>query len=170
MCGIGTVGGGQGGPGIRALVLEEGVERSADDLRHGDSFGLGESVDPPPLFLGEVDLGPRRRHTSQHTACEQAVQWPHAASWEDDLDTPRDGDQLVRALETTWDVVDSCLDRRTPEMLDGRFIREYGGNRQVHRRGSVLQRLFSHDAYHCGELSQTLGILGLPQIDLWRAD
>ncbi|MEO7119188.1 MAG: hypothetical protein ABIZ34_09485 [Candidatus Limnocylindrales bacterium] len=28
----------------------------------------------------------------------------------------------------------------------------------------------SHDAYHCGELSQALGIHGLPQIDLWRRD
>jgi hypothetical protein len=28
--------------------------------------------------------------------------------------------------------------------------------------------MFSHDAYHAGELSQTLGIEGLPQIDLWR--
>jgi hypothetical protein len=27
--------------------------------------------------------------------------------------------------------------------------------------------MFSHDAYHCGELSQTLGVHGLPQIDLW---
>jgi hypothetical protein len=27
--------------------------------------------------------------------------------------------------------------------------------------------MFSHDAYHCGELSQTLGMHGLPQIDLW---
>jgi hypothetical protein len=24
--------------------------------------------------------------------------------------------------------------------------------------------------HHCGELSQTLGIRGLPQIDLWRPD
>jgi hypothetical protein len=27
--------------------------------------------------------------------------------------------------------------------------------------------MFSHDAYHCGELSQTLGIEQMPQIDLW---
>ena len=46
----------------------------------------------------------------------------------------------------------------------------YGDTRQVHDRASILQRLFSHEAYHCGELSQTLGIAGLPQIDLWRAD
>ena len=39
----------------------------------------------------------------------------------------------------------------------------------VHTRGSVLQRVFSHDLYHCGELSQTLGIAGLPQIDPWDA-
>lgn len=44
------------------------------------------------------------------------------------------------------------------------------GKIQVHQRGSILQRLFSHDAYQCGELSQTLGIHGLPQIDLWRPD
>lgn len=94
---------------------------------------------------------------------------PADAGWEDDLDTPRGADELVSALETSWGVVDGCLDRWTPEMLDDPCIREYGGERQVHRRGSVLQRLFSHDAYHCGELSQTLGILGLPQIDLWRA-
>jgi hypothetical protein len=31
----------------------------------------------------------------------------------------------------------------------------------------VIMRLLSHDAYHCGELSQTLGIFKLPQIDLW---
>jgi hypothetical protein len=55
-------------------------------------------------------------------------------------------------------------------MLGDRVEREYLGVTQVHTRGSVVQRLFSHDAYHCGELSQTLGIAGLPQIDLWRPD
>jgi len=29
------------------------------------------------------------------------------------------------------------------------------------------QRLFSHDVSHCAELNETLGIAGLPQIDLW---
>ena len=40
----------------------------------------------------------------------------------------------------------------------------------AHTRGSILQRLLTHEAWHCGELSQTLGINRLPQIDLWRAD
>jgi uncharacterized damage-inducible protein DinB len=95
---------------------------------------------------------------------------PAGLGWEDDLDTPRTAAELVTALETTWRVVEDCLDRWTPEMVAASVTREYGGTRQVHSRGSVLQRLFSHDAYHCGELSQTLGIAGLPQIDLWRSD
>ena len=53
-------------------------------------------------------------------------------------------------------------------MLPEEVERWYGDNRQLHSRASILQRLLTHDAYHCGELSQTLGIAGLPQIDLWR--
>ena len=30
------------------------------------------------------------------------------------------------------------------------------------------ERVFAHDVYHCAELNETLGIAGLPQIDLWR--
>jgi hypothetical protein len=37
----------------------------------------------------------------------------------------------------------------------------------VHARGSVLQRVFSHDVWHSAEVYETLGAAGLPQIDLW---
>ncbi|HLY14160.1 MAG TPA: DinB family protein [Candidatus Limnocylindrales bacterium] len=90
--------------------------------------------------------------------------------WEDDLGHPRSATELVLALETTFRIIDRCLDRWTPAMLEERVERAYGQTRQVHTRASIVQRLFSHDAYHCGELSQTLGIAGLPQIDLWRPD
>jgi uncharacterized damage-inducible protein DinB len=90
--------------------------------------------------------------------------------WEDDLNRPRGADELVEAIDSTWRLVDSCLDRWTADMLADEFHRDYNGTDQAHTRGSILQRLFSHDAYHCGELSQTLGINGLPQIDLWRRD
>ncbi len=90
--------------------------------------------------------------------------------WEDDLDHPRGAGELVGALDSTFRLVESCLDRWTPDMLSDEIQRDFGGTHQVHTRGSILQRLFSHEAYHCGELSQTLGIHGLPQIDLWRQD
>jgi len=93
-----------------------------------------------------------------------------AAGWEDDLDHPRNAAELVTALESTWAIIDHCLDAWTPAMLEERVERTLGEHTMVHTRASLLQRLFSHEAYHAGELSQTLGIAGLPQIDLWRSD
>jgi uncharacterized damage-inducible protein DinB len=90
--------------------------------------------------------------------------------WEDDLDHPRHADELVNALDTTWAIIDHCLDTWTPAMLEDTFERFYGDERQLHSRSSIVQRLMTHEAYHCGELSQTLGINELPQIDLWRPD
>ncbi len=95
---------------------------------------------------------------------------PANEGWEDDLDHPRAAVELAGALDSTFRLIERCLDTWTPGMLADRIERDYGGQRQIHTRGSILQRLFSHDAYHCGELSQTLGIHGLPQIDLWRPD
>ena len=94
----------------------------------------------------------------------------NGVGWEDDLDHPRGAGELVGALDSTFLLVEGCLDRWTPDMLADEIPRDLGGIHQVHTRGSILQRLFSHDAYHCGELSQTLGIAGLPQIDLWRQE
>lgn len=87
--------------------------------------------------------------------------------WEDDLDHPRSAEELVLAFETTWNVVAGVLDRWTPAMLGERVERKVASGVQHHSRESVLMRLISHEAYHAGELSQTLGIHGLPQIDLW---
>jgi hypothetical protein len=92
---------------------------------------------------------------------------PHGDGWEDDEDSPRGVADLVTALESTWRIVEGCLDGWTPDMLGETFERMKDGKPQVHARTSVLQRLFSHDAHHCGELSQTLGIAGFRQVDLW---
>jgi uncharacterized damage-inducible protein DinB len=98
--------------------------------------------------------------------------WPSPTDegWEDDENHPRTAAGLAWALDSTWTIIDDVLDRWTPELLDETVERFYGTERQVHTRASILQRLLTHDAYHCGELSQTLGIVGLPQIDLWRPD
>jgi uncharacterized damage-inducible protein DinB len=87
--------------------------------------------------------------------------------WEDDLEHPRSAEELVHALETTWAIIDGVLDRWTPEMLPVPVRRTMNGNTTLHTHQSVLMRMISHEAYHCGELSQTLGIAGLAQIDLW---
>ena len=93
-----------------------------------------------------------------------------AIDWADDLDHPRSADELASGLDSTFAIVDGCLDRWTPDMLADEIQRDFAGTVQVHTRSSILQRLLTHEAWHAGELSQTLGIRGLPQPDLWRPD
>jgi uncharacterized damage-inducible protein DinB len=87
--------------------------------------------------------------------------------WEDEPDHPRSGEELAWALDTTWDVVRDCLDRWTVDDLGQTAVRVIGDARQVHSRASVLNRVFTHDAFHAGEISQLLGLHGLTPIDLW---
>ena len=92
---------------------------------------------------------------------------PGGDGWEDDLTHPREAGELVSALQSTWTIVEDCLDRWTPAMLQDEFHREINGQVQLHTRQSVLMRLLTHDAYHCGEIAQTLGMHGLQEVDIW---
>jgi uncharacterized damage-inducible protein DinB len=92
---------------------------------------------------------------------------PNGPGWEDDLGRPRGSDELVLALRSTWEVVDGCLQRWTPGMLETDFRRVRGDAVELHTRQSVLIRLLTHDASHAGEISQTLGAHGHGEIDLW---
>ena len=97
--------------------------------------------------------------------------WPEKTDegWEDDLSRPRGSAELVGALDATFAILDRCFDTWTPEMLGDEVERFYGEERQVHSRSSILQRLLTHDAYHTGEISQTLGVNGLPTPYIWRS-
>ena len=86
---------------------------------------------------------------------------------DDDLEHVLSATELVEALESTFRIVAACLDRWTLDMLDEVIRRPDYGDDWVHTRGAVLQRVFSHDVYHCAELNETLGSAGLPQVDLW---
>ena len=92
---------------------------------------------------------------------------PAADGWEDDLTHPRGPDELIVALESTWRIVERVLDMWTPEMLQDEFHRERDAKNQIHPRQSVLMRMLTHDAEHCGEVSLTLGMDGFPGLDLW---
>lgn len=87
--------------------------------------------------------------------------------WEDDESRPRSGDELVWALDSSWEVVRDCLERWSLDDLDRTAARVRAGVTQHHSRASVLNRLCSHEAFHAGEISQLLGRHGLPPIDLW---
>jgi uncharacterized damage-inducible protein DinB len=92
---------------------------------------------------------------------------PNGDGWEDDPGHPRHAKELVFALESSWAIVRQCLERWTPETLDSEARRLRDDKIQVHTRQSVLMRLLTHDASHAGEISQTLGMYELPELDLW---
>ena len=98
--------------------------------------------------------------------------WPDLPDdgWEDDLDRPRTVAEIVEGLTTTFAIVDHVLDTWTVEMLDEQVDRQRGAVLQRHTRGSILQRMLTHDAYHIGEVSQTLGANGIDAADIWLAD
>jgi len=88
--------------------------------------------------------------------------------WEDDLAHPRSASELAGALESTWRIIERCLATWTPESLGQEARRVSGTEVQLHTRQSVLFRMLTHEAYHTGEISLTLGSAGLGAIDLWR--
>ena len=87
---------------------------------------------------------------------------------DDDLEHVLSADALAVALDSTFRIVESCLDRWTLGMLEEELRRPEWDDSWVHTRGAVIQRVFSHDVYHIAELNETLGLAGLPQIDLWN--
>ena len=92
----------------------------------------------------------------------------HNCPGDDDLENVLNADALTSALDSTFRIVESCLDRWTLDMLDEEIRRDDFGPDWVHTRGAVIQRVFAHDISHAAELNEALGIAGLPQIDFWN--
>jgi len=86
---------------------------------------------------------------------------------DDDLENVLDAEQLVEAVDSTFRIVNGCLDRWTLESLEETLRRPEWDDSWVHKRGSVIQRVFSHDVYHIAEVNEILAANGLQLIDLW---
>jgi uncharacterized damage-inducible protein DinB len=86
---------------------------------------------------------------------------------DDDLDNVLSAQQLVQALDSTFRIVERCLDTWTLESLDETLRRPEWDDSWVHKRGAVIQRVFSHDVYHIAEVNEILAANGLAQVDLW---
>ena len=74
---------------------------------------------------------------------------------------------LVHALDSTFAVIDRCLDTWTFESLDEVIERSFGADVWRSTRGALLQRTFAHDVWHMAELNEAFTAAGLPPLQPW---
>jgi uncharacterized damage-inducible protein DinB len=86
---------------------------------------------------------------------------------DDDLEHVLDAEALANALETTFAIVETCLDPWTLGALAEEISHPEWPNFRVSTRGSIVQRVFAHDVYHCAEINEVLTALGVSPVELW---
>ena len=96
--------------------------------------------------------------------------WDKYHAW-DDLEemSSRQAPELTRALEETWALVAASMERWTTADLDEEFRRptpNAKGERPLRSRQWIVWHVAEHDVHHGGELSLTLGMHGVPGLDL----
>lgn len=87
-----------------------------------------------------------------------------AGEWE-----TRPAAEIVAGLEKTWSLVYSCLNRWTGADLIAAFQRPVPnpvGDRPWHDRRWIVWHALEHDLHHGGEISFSLGMHGIPGIDI----
>ncbi|HEY0070226.1 MAG TPA: DinB family protein [Chloroflexia bacterium] len=85
----------------------------------------------------------------------------HYSTW-DEPDAPTLGaDEIVRALDATWQFMADRLSRWTPEDMQHTFPQEWRGEHYELARSWVVWHILEHDLIHGGEISLTLGMHGL---------
>jgi len=94
------------------------------------------------------------------------------AGWDcpgdDDLEHPIDAAGLVEALDSTFAIVERCLERWTVEMLREELRRPDWSEDWCHTRGAVIQRVLAHDIWHTAEVNEVFTKAGLTPIDIWN--
>ena len=84
------------------------------------------------------------------------------AAWDDDGSDAPPAVELVRGLAVTFAAWKDCLQRWTPHDLGAVF---HDGPDEV-TRGWIIWHVLEHDLHHGGELSYSLGALGLTALSL----
>jgi uncharacterized damage-inducible protein DinB len=90
------------------------------------------------------------------------------AQWDRPGMPARDAAELVDGMRHTWDVLHDALAHMTLAQLDDTFANtdREPGEPEVFTRRWILWHLIEHDTHHGGEISVTLGMHGLPGLDL----
>jgi len=74
--------------------------------------------------------------------------------------------ELVRGLQTTWQIIQNGLQRWTLADLDTEFKYDDDGKVHTYTRQWLLWHLLEHDMHHGGEFSFVLGMHGREGMDI----
>jgi uncharacterized damage-inducible protein DinB len=89
------------------------------------------------------------------------------ASWNQADQPARSGASLVKGLEATWQVIQDALSHWIiADLAELVHDTDENGEDQTYTRQWVIWHLIEHDLHHGGELSFTLGMHGLTDIDI----
>lgn len=86
--------------------------------------------------------------------------------WDDEGQPMRSATELVAGLNSTWELVNSCLRRWTEAELAETVRREVRGKERSYTRQWVVWHVLEHDLHHGGEISFSLGMHGLEGLGL----
>jgi uncharacterized damage-inducible protein DinB len=86
--------------------------------------------------------------------------------WQFDEERQRTAAELVQGLETTWTMMHAIMAGWTPEQWAETWPNESEFAPPVHSRPWIIWHLIEHDLHHGGELSITLGALGLKGLEI----
>jgi uncharacterized damage-inducible protein DinB len=78
----------------------------------------------------------------------------------------RSAGELVNGLERTWQGMQAAIASWSPEDWQKTWPGEDGSEPEILTRQWVIWHLIEHDLHHGGEISLTLGVHGIPALDI----
>lgn len=101
---------------------------------------------------------------------EGSPEFGRMTDWDEDQAlATRSAAEIVRGLELSFSVIKSGLQRWSPAELTEEFVRptpNEAGERPSRSRQWIIWHLVEHDVHHGGEISFSLGMRGVPGLDL----
>jgi uncharacterized damage-inducible protein DinB len=84
------------------------------------------------------------------------------AEWDTPGAPARTADEMVLALDRTWQGMDDCLSHWNSDDMRQTFQDDWDGKIVHLSRAWIVWHVLEHDLHHGGELSFTLGMHGIP--------
>jgi uncharacterized damage-inducible protein DinB len=145
-----------GWDGYQLSLVRAIAPRSPEQLRWRPAAHLRSAGEiARHICAGRVDWFQRTFGRETTTAAGRVAAWRTEELVQDDPD------ELVRGLESSWQMIADALSRWTVADLAQTFPLSYQGQAYALPRQWILWRILAHDLHHGGELAVTLGLQGI---------